>query len=152
MVLWTSRFIFFFTPNYQLSEQSFVCPQELEPLIEEMLKDLPGYANRVIIRSRFPSTTPTLSPYVLLAGKPNYTPLPLQVRQFETKLPDQTEQVFFTTLEREYTNQGAQDRQNYHWLFLTSVEGNRKLVMLYTQIGSTNPNIPPYRQKKQVRG
>ncbi len=130
-------------PNYQLSKQSFVCPSKLEPLIEQMLKDLPSYANRVIQRSRFPKSKDSSSIYVLLAGKPNYNPLPLTVLQYQKVLPDKTEQVFFTTLERHFTNQGFQERQNSHWLFLTSLGGSRKLVMLYTQLGSTMPNQPP---------
>jgi hypothetical protein len=155
MKLWSLGLLglsFFLFPNYQLSKQSFVCPQELEPLIEQMLKDLPSYANRVIQRSRFQQSEVDPTIYVLLAGKPNYTPLPLPIGQNQTGLPDRTEQVFFTTLERRYIYQGVQERQNYHWLFLTSVDGHRKLVMLYTQLGSITPGTSPSPPLETSRG
>jgi len=134
---------FFLSYKYELAKQSFVCPQQLKPLIEQMLKDLPSYANRVIQRSRISKNKTAFQTYVLLAGHPDYRPLPLKTRQYQASQSEPTEQVFLTTLERDYNNHGFQESQNYHWLFLTSSGGSWRLVMLYTQLGSTIPKNPP---------
>ena len=142
----------FLLSSQQVPNKSFACPQELKPLTERMLNDLPSYANRVIQRSRLPGNKVSLSSYMIVAGQPNYQPLPLKVRQLDTKLPDDTKQVFFTTLERAFYKKSFQDSQNYHWLFLTSSGGHWQQVLLYTQLGSINPNNPPLPPQESSQG
>ena len=153
MRLWSLGLLIVLVNNYQPSKQSFDChSQNLEPLIEKMLNDLPSYANRVIQRSRPSERTVSWNSYVILAGKPDYTPLPIKTSQYQTSLPDQTKQVFFTTLEKQYSPQGFQERQNYYWLFLTYTLDGWKMVMLYTQLGSTIPNTPPSPPQETSQG
>jgi hypothetical protein len=129
----------FVLPNQEfLVSQPFACPNKLQPLVDKMLKDLPSYANRVIQRSGNSYSKSSFKFYILVAGAADYRPLPLKVQQYDDAQPDKlTQQVFFTTLERHYDRQTIKDSQNYHWLFLTFSQGEWKMVMLYTQIGST---------------
>jgi hypothetical protein len=119
------------------------CPHDLKTLTELLLKDLPGYGNRVIQRARKLERTPYLSTYIIVAGNPDFKPLPLNNRQYNPVLPDTTRQIFFTTLERQYSSNKVVEAQNYHWLFLTQTQDGWRLVMVYTQFGSPSGKEPP---------
>ena len=141
--------------SYALSKQQYVCPNTLNLLIERMLRDLPSYANRVIQRSRDSFKTDPLKTYVLAAGASDFQPLALKNRQYKSRLNDQPQQVFFTTLERSFAQHGFQDSQNYHWLFLSNLGGSWKLVMLYTRLGSFNSQLtssPPEENSEGIIG
>jgi hypothetical protein len=109
------------------------CPTELEPLTQKLLHDLPGYANRYIIRQTRRADFATMS-QVVAASVPDFTPLPLS----PTAPPDPTlKQVFFTTLERQNTGNQLFELQQHHWLFLTPTPNHGwRLAMLYTRLGS----------------
>jgi len=124
------------------------CPQTIEPLTAQLLEDLPGYANRVIQRTRLPSRTQDSSTYFILAGQPEFNPLTenLQgnyVPAFPEAETETVKQVFFTTLERQYSKTTVQAVQNYHWLFLTKTEQGWYLVFLYSRFGLPGSNHPP---------
>jgi hypothetical protein len=74
---------------------------------------------------------------VVLAGQAEFEPLPV-ARNDET-----TKQVFFTTLEQEFTETAVRDRQHFHWLFLTTTEQGWYLVTLFTRFGSSDPTADP---------
>ncbi|MGG6264951.1 hypothetical protein ACQ4M3_02650 [Leptolyngbya sp. AN03gr2] len=122
------------------------CPREIEPLVQALLPDLPGYANRVIVRARL--RVPEASRLgtirlprnsVLLAGRPEFQPLPLN----SNRPTDPTlKQVFITTLEREIVSGKAIDIQQFHWLFLTQTSEGWQLALMFTRIGTTTPNQP----------
>lgn len=119
------------------------CPADLETLTDLLLEDLPSYANRVVQRARKLDRTPYLSTYVIVAGRPEFKPLPLNGRQYKPVLPDTSKQVFFTTLERRYNRNHVVEAQNYHWLFLTQTQDGWRLVLIYTQFGSPSDKKPP---------
>jgi hypothetical protein len=128
------------------SRPVYTCPIEIETLTDHLLPDLPSYANRVIQRSRRVVDRELYIPlYVIIAGRPEFDPLPLKITpsQYKPQFPDTTQQVFFTTLERQYTNTRAVKLQNYHWLFLTRTSEGWKLVTLYSQLASLHPTDPP---------
>ncbi|WP_324635328.1 hypothetical protein [Phormidium sp. CCY1219] len=115
------------------------CPTDLDRLMADLLPDLPGYANRVIQR-RSDEYVPR---YVIFAGLPEFEPLPqgsgpnnppvsrLPSRQESSALTADLQQVFITTLERYYAEDGVVKYEQYHWLFLTpSAEGWRLVLML----------------------
>ncbi|MCU0534706.1 MAG: hypothetical protein MUD14_12505, partial [Hydrococcus sp. Prado102] len=85
-----------------VSLKSFSCPADVESLTNLLIQDIPGYANRVIQRVRKLDRPVYLSTYVIIAGRPEFKPLPLVNRQYNPVLPDTSQQVFFTTLERRY--------------------------------------------------
>jgi len=122
--------------------------QNLETLTTQLMLDLPNYANRVTQRSRRLKRKVDVFSYVLVAGKPDLSPLPLNPGISNTPEYDSTEvkQVFFTTLERKYINQTAIELQQFHRLFLTKTNTGWELVMMFSQTGSypkKEPLAPP---------
>ncbi|BAU10415.1 hypothetical protein LEP3755_08990 [Leptolyngbya sp. NIES-3755] len=114
------------------------CPKEVEPLVQALLPDLPGYANRVSVRSRL-GTIRLPRNSVLLAGRPEFQPLPLN----SNRPNDPTlKQAFITTLEREIVSGKAIDIQQFHWLFLTQTSEGWQLALMFTRIGTTTPDQP----------
>jgi hypothetical protein len=112
------------------------CPTEIEPLVTAMLPELPGYANRVAVRERF---TRTQKSSVIMAGRPEFEPLPLN----SDRPPDPTlKQVFITTLEREFVGGKLIELQEFHWLFLTRSQQRWLLPLMFTRIGTTTPGQP----------
>lgn len=112
------------------------CPQDLNTLGDELLKELPDYANRALHRSNVKNI------YVIVAGKAEYIPLSLNNQEYPSNKSDQeVQQVFFTTLEREYLNNKVQTRQNYHWLLLGKHQHQWYVVRMFTRLGSTSPGL-----------
>ncbi|WP_416233570.1 hypothetical protein [Cronbergia sp. UHCC 0137] len=118
--------------------------QSLEILTTQLMLDLPGYANRVTQRSRRRSRSVDIYSYMLAAGKPEFKPLALNTGiDSATKYESEgVEQVFFTTLERQYLNQKAVELQQFHWLLLTKTDIGWRVVMMFTQTGGNSPKIP----------
>ena len=87
---------------------------------------------------------------VIVAGEPEFGPLSTGPGLYAPEVPDsansELQQVFFTTLEREYFPDGIQDLQYFHWLFLTQTETGWRLAMLYSSLGGyrdRGPVTPP---------
>lgn len=133
------------------------CPNDIQTLTEQLLRDLPSYANRVMQRSRRKGRSLDIPVYVIVAGRPEFEPLPLrQVEsQYSSRFTDTTEQVFFTTLERQYGSNHVTKLQNYHWLFLTLTKEGWQLVTIHTQLASVKPGdvpLPPRESRNGVVG
>lgn len=129
----------------------------LEKITHLMLRDLPGYANRVTQRARRLKRQGETYSYILVAGKAEFQPLPLNP-QPTSRLPHHQEspdieQVFFTTLERRYTAKTAIEMQQYHWLLLTKTPEGWYQVSMRSQTGSypSRPNqiLAPLRDSSQ---
>ncbi len=142
----------------QLESNEPGCPQDIEPLVARMLLDLPGYANRVIARSRSVADRP-IDTYVMLAGEADFEPLPLEPPQVDTPDLDNTSpnlhQVFFTTWERSYRDTGISDLQTYHWLFLVNTESGWRLDMMFSRSTSypiVGPVTPPRESSRGTIG
>ena len=138
---------------------SEACPDDLEILISLMIKDLPNYANRVIQRSRSLERTDDDSRYVVLAGNPEFEPLTLGPGQYNPNATvveeEQPQQVFLTTLERQYIGAKALESQSFHWLFLTQTSDGWRLAMMFTQIGYSSlehPPMPPQESSNWIIG
>lgn len=132
------------TPQSLLSKSS-TCSADVETLTSQLLKDLPSYANRVIQRARRLDRTVDSFSYVLVAGNPEFEPLSLGPGQYtSTAAPEsEPEQVFLTTLERQYQDGEAFYRQHYHWLFLTQTPDGWRLALMFSRIGSASETRPP---------
>ncbi|BBD59331.1 hypothetical protein NIES2109_21140 [Nostoc sp. HK-01] len=121
--------------------------KNLETLTNELLRDLPGYANRASQRARLRKRSSDAYSYMVLAGRPEFQPLPLNPAGDD--LGEQkssttgVEQVFFTTLERQYIDRKAIELEEFHWLFLTKTQNGWQLVMMLTQTGSLANKQPP---------
>jgi len=135
------------------------CPKDIKALTDSLLEDLPGYANRVLQRTKSPSRTQTESTYFILAAKPEYNPLTDNLKgDYDPAIPkpqkpkNEVKQVFFTTLERQYRSESIHSVQNYHWLFLTHTNQGWYLVMLYSRFGSVDRDRPPYPPRETSQG
>ena len=117
------------------------CPATIEPLIEELLKDLPSYANRAIQRSRTASY-PYKATNIVTAGRPEFEPLPLSP---DRPVPEDPRQVFITTLERNHATDKIVEIQHFHWLFLTKTQTGWRLALMFSSIGAgeNQPPLPP---------
>lgn len=128
------------TPN-----STFSCPADIKTLTAQLLQDLPGYANRVIKRADILPDAVEMDVYVIVAGQAEFEPLSLGPGQYEdtTTDPKPPEQVFFTTLERQYLDEKVVTTQNYHWLFLSETDSGWRMALLYTRLGSPSKAVPP---------
>ncbi len=127
------------------------CPQSLETLTDDLLKDLPAYANRVIQRSRLSNDSFDNS-YIILAGRPEFEPLPLQTAQYQPIFPDATEQLFFTTLERHYRTQQAVTFQSFHWVFFSKIKGKWQLIKVLSQLTALESESIPLPPEDTTNG
>ncbi|MBD2652149.1 hypothetical protein H6G45_01315 [Synechocystis sp. FACHB-383] len=116
------------------------CQQSLTELMPPLLEALPSYTNRVMQRSQIGGVP--LRTYILIAGNADFDPLPLAQQQWQPAVPDTTKQVFFTTLERSYTDQRAIASQNFYWAFFVQTGQGWQLALLYQQLGGSSPDQP----------
>ncbi len=119
------------------------CPKDFEPMVGLLLKDLPAYANRISVRAHKRTELSDLST-IVLAGRPEFEPLPLESNDPTVK------QLFFTTLERQTTAKKRFDQQHYHWLLLTDTRYGWRMVSLYTRYGRSDGNAQPPRETSQA--
>ncbi|MEH2444376.1 MAG: hypothetical protein V7K18_00925 [Nostoc sp.] len=131
--------------NVNGGARSLCSEQNLETFTIQLLEDLPSYTNRVSQRARRLSRSSDVYSYMLVAGRPEFTPLPLNLEEYsaDAKTPASgVEQVFFTTLERQYIGKKAVELQEFHWLLLTKTKTGRRLVMMFSQTGSYSAQQP----------
>ena len=136
---------------------AIACPADLEILIPLLIRDIPTYANRVLQQAlgEIPPALPDAPlfaayrpAYVVIAGEPTQTPLDISSRVYTTSPadPEALEQVFFTTLERVYTQTELTEITHFHWLFLVPSDDGWQLAFMYSAIDSQDdakPILPP---------
>lgn len=109
------------------------CPADLQTLLDQMLPDLPGYANRVIER-RSNSREFRRDTSILLAGQlDELEPLPFSVN---LNYPDETFLVYLKTWQRQYYNNKIIRFQQYHWLFLRKSASGWELEKMFSKSSS----------------
>jgi hypothetical protein len=122
----------------------YQCPTEVEPLVHLMLRDITGYANRVLSRSRSQSS-------IIMTGRPEFEPLPVN----EKPDPDLS-QAFITSLEREWISGKPIQIQQYHWLFLSKSDRGWQLALMFSRTGPypahQQPSTPPRESSQGVMG
>jgi hypothetical protein len=116
------------------------CPSDPQLLATQLLADLPSYANRVSIRNlnlSANSTQPLTT--VLVASAPDLTPLDLAQRSaagaaIQREPNAELQQVFFTTLERQYWQGQPTSLQHHHWLFLAPTQEGWHMALLFSSL------------------
>jgi hypothetical protein len=113
------------------------CPTDLDALMPLLLRDLPSYSNRVIQRARVRDRPDDISGYILLSSPPD-----IDMAPFDPDNPpplslidpaSTVQQVFFTTLERQYGISGFTQIQAHHQLFLTFTDAlGWQIVLMQT--------------------
>lgn len=119
--------------------------QDIKTLTNQLLQDLPAYANRASQRARRLSRKSDFYSYMLVAGRPEFEPLTLGPGVY-TPSPatdSQIQQIFFTTLERQYTAGQAIELQEFHWVFLTQTRNGWRLATMFSQTGGYPTKKPP---------
>ena len=133
-----------------------VCPQDVETLTAGLLRDLPSYANRVARRTLGTTPDDTQFGTVLLAGRAEFEPLPIEALAFEPVADDATQQVFFTTLERRYLDGETMRQEQYHWLFLVPTVNGWRLTLMFSRLGPADhparPPTPPQESSDGIMG
>lgn len=142
-------------PVYEPIRQTIQCPTEIEPLAELLIRDIPGYTNRVLQRTvavlpwtdadvlrSLESDEIVREPYrpsrVLFAGRLNLEPLDLNEYAFSNSPQTGADvtQIFFTTLSRQYDELQVSESQEYHWVFLTQTVDGWRLAFMFSAIDS----------------
>ncbi|MGD1906764.1 MAG: hypothetical protein ACFB0C_12315 [Leptolyngbyaceae cyanobacterium] len=131
------------------------CPVDLETLITGLIRDVPSYANRVARRQL--GVNDAGFGTVLVAGQAELEPLDISDRLFNSGEydPESVDQVFFTTLERQYTETEQVNLQQFHWLFLTEADDGWRLAFMFSRLGaegSSRPPTPPEESSNAVIG
>jgi hypothetical protein len=133
------------SPQFIADTTRIQCPSDLSPLVDRMLQDLPSYMNRVRTRADIRKS------FIVVAARPEFKPLPLSTLP---DAPEQTRQVFFTTLQRRYERNRIVYLQEYHWLFLTPSPKDWQFSMLYSTFGPypATPDQPPLPPRNSSEG
>ena len=63
-----------------------------------------------------------------------------------------SQQVFFTVLERQYLNNKIVDIQTYHWLFLAQTNSGWRTVIMFSRFGNPQENTPPAPPRETTNG
>lgn len=121
----------------------YTCPIALEPLATTLLRDLPSYMNRLQRRLPQRKQQPDQNLYTIVASQPEFEALPIGLEEYASPADTTLQQVFFTTLERQYTQQGIKEWQSFHWLFLSPTKTGWQLVLLFSRQGDYPRNEQP---------
>ncbi len=126
-----------------LVRKSSGCAQDLGSLSNSLLDNLPDYGNRIIQRTQTAHRSLDINNYIVVAGQREQQDLDLPQFQYNQVQNKNVKQVFFTTLERQYQGEKVRERETYHWLFLTVVNDQWRMVTMFSRFGSANSiNIP----------
>lgn len=121
------------SPTPLVAARVATCPATVEGFAPLLLRDLPSYANRVIVRRRSVLELSQL-PSVIVAGQAEFQPLPVVAER--SQQDPQLKQLFFTTLEQQRVGDLIRELQQYHWLLVTPTTTGWQVVLSYTRTGS----------------
>lgn len=138
-----------------LAAKPIACPSDLNRLSELLVRDLPSYANRKLQQNR-KRTDPFYSS-MINAGALEFQPLENLSREYPPRFPqERANQIFITTLERQYTGIRSAQLQQFHWLFLAKTSLGWRLANMYTRTGgspqSGTPVSPPIESSNTIVG
>ena len=143
---------FVYGETNQSLTNSFSCPGDLRQLTSLLLKDLPQYSNRVIQRTQTANREAGIRNFIVTASQAEFEPLNLPRIQYDRIDSREPEQVFFTVLERQYSNNRIINTQTYHWLFLTQTSNGWQTVMMFSRFGNSQNGQPPTPPRETTNG
>jgi hypothetical protein len=124
----------------------YQCPSNLASLTPLLLRDLPSYANRAAQSRRRSVKDPNYTSYIL-AGQPDLNPIAITNPEYSpAAVQSSPQQLFISTLEKQFSSRNTIEQQRFHWLFLTqNNQGNWYLALMYSRLGKNaqNPKILP---------
>ena len=139
-------------PTSTSTETPKSCPTERASLTPLLIKDIPNYSNRVIQRTQNYHQAAGIDTYIVIAGQPKLEPLNLPQIKYSATTDDTPQQIFFTTLERQYSNNQKLERETYHWLFVTLTDSGWYLVTMFSRFGNATKNTPPTPPQESSNG
>ncbi len=89
---------------------------------------MPSYVNREIQRDRELNEV-YLKRNVIIAGRPEFEPLAIE---YMPLIESDINQIFLTTLERQYRDIQVVEIQRFHWLFLKRDDTGWELVNMFS--------------------
>lgn len=122
------------------------CPQDFTVLSRLLIRDIPGYTNRILQSSVADIPTAYRPAYVITASLPERMPLDIRDRVYTTSSGSNEDlyQLFFTTLERQYSGLDDTSIEHFHWLFLVPDEQGWQMVFMFSAIEAADTaQIPP---------
>jgi len=122
-------------------EKKSSCPENsdnLEVLAAALILDLPSYVNREIQRDRQPNED-YLKRNIIIAGRPEFEHLPIDYMPF---IKEDINQIFLTTLERQYRDSQVVELQRFHWLFMSQNQRQWELINMFSIEESLPENLP----------
>ncbi len=140
---------------WDLENRDNFCFVTVPELTDKLLQDLPNYANRVIQRTQNNHREVRIDTYIIEAGKAEFEPLPLPQLEYASTSTEGVYQIFFTILERQYTQNRKIERETYHWLFVIPTTQGWKMIMLFSRFGDrikNAPSTPPQETSKGIIG
>ena len=126
-----------------LARKNSSCALDLGSLSDSLVENLPDYGNRIIQRTQSTHRSLDINNYLVVAGKPEQQDLGLPQFKYNQVTDKKVKQVFFTTLERQYQGKQVRERETYHWLFLTLVDDQWRMVTMFSRFGSGKSNNIP---------
>ena len=136
----------------ELEYQDNFCFLDVTDVANSLLQDLPDYANRVIQRTQNSHRDTGIDTYIIEAGKAEFKPLPLPQIEYSSNQSHVVKQVFFTTLERQYSHNRKIERETYYWLFLIPTTQGWEMMMLFSSFSDTAKNNPPTPPRESSQG
>ena len=122
------------------------CPQDFDTLTSLLVRDIPSYTNRILQSSVADIPTAYRPAYVIAANHPERVPLDIKDRVYTTN-PSHSEplrQLFFTTLERQYSGLETISVNHFHWLFLAPSDAGWEMVFMFSAIeAGDSVQLPP---------
>ena len=104
------------------------CPEAIESISVLLVRDVPSYGNRAIIRGRSRSDMAELT-QIVVASQPELEPIAVASLKPDPNL----HQVFLTTLERQASAQKNYEFQQYHWIFLVKTRTDWRFVKSFSR-------------------
>ena len=123
-------------------EKESICTENsdnLEIIVAALILDLPSYVNREIQRYREPHED-YLKRNIIIAGSPEFEDLPIDYKPF---IQEGLNQIFLTTLERQYRGSQVVELQRFHWLFMKQSQTQWELINMFSIEESSSENILP---------
>ncbi|MGD1953169.1 MAG: hypothetical protein ACFB14_26515 [Leptolyngbyaceae cyanobacterium] len=138
------------------SEPTFIrsptaCPQDFDTLTNLLVRDIPSYTNRILQSSVADIPTAYRPTYIIAANHPERVPLEIKDRVYTTNSSDSEplRQLFFTTLERQYSGLETTSVSHFHWLFLAPSDDGWEMVFMFSAIEADDSVQQPPRDSSQ---
>lgn len=122
------------------------CPADFDTLTSLLVRDIPSYTNRILQSSVADIPDAYRPAYVITASRPELSPLDITDRVYTTgaSSDELLRQLFFTTLERQYSGLDATAINHFHWLFLAPDDQGWRMVFMLSAIAADDEaQIPP---------